>query len=491
MKKLYLLTILLAIVAAGCKKDDSTGATHPLPPVTVSGLADTYTTYTHRDTLHISPTVQNEDRYDFFWTAFSTVFVQGTGQVPKADTLGYSKDLDYVVQLNPGQYYLVFNVKDKKTGVVQLIQKNMSVATLNMNGWYLLKDNAGKTDFDFIYPGGRIDNWIAFYNHGKSLDGNAVKAVFTPSFKMTLTAGPADVFNAMTVISDKDAGIYRIDNGLVMHSFDDMFFSKPATRKLQNVFQPVTTGNLGLINDNKAYAMSKGALFTEMPATYKVSPVATVCAMDIGFDLNTHSVFCFNGQYYAALGSNGVDLKNMNADIVWMGGYAGVRSVSMLLFRLADGRGMLTKLNGSYGFLAGYSAPLITGRDTLPATHGLMSASIIAGNYDADYIYYALGNKVYLTDLATTQEALQVALPAGETVTCIQHIKYPQPASPNIPTTTDVLAIASYVDGHYKVYLHKISSTGTIQPLAQPDFEGDGRVANITYMEQGQGSRVF
>lgn len=489
MKQLHIIAAsLFVLLAAGCKKDNSTSGDHPLPALVVNGLQQNYTAFTHRDTLRINPVVADESRYDFYWTAYSTNFVQGTGQVPKADTLSRTKALNYPVVLNPGQYILVFNVKDKQTAVTKLITLNMNIATVNMNGWYLLKDNGGKTDFDFIHQEGRINNWIAFYNDGKSLDGNAVKAVFTPSFKMTVTG--TELFNAFTVLSERDAGIYRIDNGKLARSFDDMFFLKPATRKLQNAFQSSNTQNLGLINDNKAYSMIKGALFTDLPATYKVSPIAAVGAMDIGFDENSKSIFCFNNANFAALGTNGTTLKNMDANLLWMTGYAGQRSVALALFRQPNGDGVLIKLNAQYGYLAGFSSPLVLARDTMPQTHGLMSASVIGGNYDADYIYYAINNNIWLTDVATLNESLQVTLPAGETVTCIQHIKYPQPSA-GIPITTDFLAIATYANGHYKVWLYKISSTGTIAALPQPNFEGDGRVTNVTYVEQGMGSRVY
>ncbi len=44
-----------------------------------------------------------------------------------------------------------------KTSVTKLINMNMIVATLNMNGWYLLKENGSNTDLDFIHKDGRID----------------------------------------------------------------------------------------------------------------------------------------------------------------------------------------------------------------------------------------------------------------------------------------------------------------------------------------------
>lgn len=490
MKKLYILAAgLFSILAFACTKDKSTPGDRPVPAFEVSGLQTSYSALTLKDTLRINPNVQNESRYEFYWTAFSSAFIQGSGNI-KPDTLAKTKDLNYAVKLNPGPYILVFNVKDKETGIIKLFNVNMTIATLNMNGWYLLKDNGGKTDFDFIHNTGRIDNWIAFYNGGKSLEGTAVKAVFTPSFKMTLTS--TDLFSAFTVLSDKDAAIYRIDNGKVMRTFDDMFFSKPATRRLQSAFQPMNTNILGLINDGKAYTMSKGTLFSTLPATStRLSSLTAVAALCMGFDDVSKSFVLIDGFSFPTPGANAADLKNMNADLVWINGYAGGRSGALMLFRKPDGSGQFFKLNAAYGFLSGSQSPMVLAKPTVPQTHGIMSASAIAGNYDNDFIYYAVGNKIYLSDVVTTQESLQITLAAGETVTDIQHIKYPQPIQTSTPITLDFLAIATYANGRYKVYLHKISSTGTIQPLPQPNFEGEGRVTNITYMEQGNGSRTF
>ncbi|UYQ91170.1 PKD-like family lipoprotein [Chitinophaga horti] len=490
MKKIYIIAACLLVILAGaCSKDDSSGITNPLPAVEVDGLEEAYSLYTRRDTLRINPTVADESLYDFYWTVYTTGFVQGTGQVPKPDTLARTKNIEYAVVMDPGNYYLIFNVKHKASGVVKMINIPLTVATLTMKGWYLLKDDGAHTDFDFIHPEGRINNWIAFFNEGRKMSGKAVKAVFIPGYKTGLSS--TNLFSTLMVLSENDLLVCRVDNGKVVNSFDDIFFSKPPVRKLQNALVSMSGSNIGLINNNLAYAMTKGALFADLPPTYRVSGVAGVAAMDIGFDITSKSVICYNFANFAALGSNGGDLKNMGADMTWIGGYAGVRSAAMALFRKPDGSGILAKLNAQYGYLAGFQSPLVPNKQNLSSEHGLMNASTIGGNYDADYVYYAIGNSIYRTDIATISETLQVSVPAGETITCIQHVKYPQPVSATVPPTVDYLAIASYANGHYKVWLHKVNSTGTIQPVTAPSFEGDGRVTNITYMEQGLGSRTF
>ncbi|RFS19226.1 hypothetical protein DVR12_23600 [Chitinophaga silvatica] len=490
MKRIYIfLAVMTSFAAASCTKDKSTGFTSTLPAFGVSGIKDTINVFTHQDTLRISPQVLDSSLYDFYWTNISGNFVSVNGNKNVTDTLARTRELNYVVMLDPGPYYLVFNIRDKKSGVIKLVPIYLNVSTLNNDGWYLVKDNNGKTEMDFIHKAGRIDNWIATYNNGKSLEGNAVDAVFAPNMRPTLTS--ANLYGGLVVISDKDAGIYRVSNGQATYSFDSMFFSKPANRKPQRVFQPQNMSNLMLINDNKAYCMTKGTLFTDLPQTYKPSPQVAVGSMEVGWDLTTKSIMYFNATNYANMGSNGPDLKNMTSDLIWSIGYPGTRSVAMLLFKMPDGNGMLYKMNTLYQFLNGSEKALIMVRDTLDATHGLLHANVIGGNYDSDYLYYAIGNNIYMTDVTTVTERLQITLPEGETVTAIQHVKYPVPTSGVSSYTTDYLAVASYKANRYKVWLYKLTSTGTIQPLAQPTFEGDGRVKRVIYMQQGQGSRVF
>ena len=496
MKKLYILAAsLIVLLAAACNKDHSTGVSKPIPAVNLSGLKDTFNVFTHKDFLKVSPVVQNETDFDYYWTFFSANFTPGQGLV-KADTLARTKDLNYEVLQDPGPYILVFNVKDKRSGVTKQFNMTVNVTTLTMNGWYLVKDNGGKTDMDFIYSTGRIDNWIANFNDGKSLDGDAVKAVFVPGFKTSPTS--PTVFNTLMVLSANDAAIYRIDNGAMVMNFDNMFFTKPATRKPQGVYQPNANNYLGFINDGKAYNLVKGTLFSNLPVNYNnsvydnLSPITAVAALSLCFNQNTKSIFCVDGSNIVELkaANGGIKLQNMNANLQWMTGYTGNRSVAMMLFRNPQDTGYLFKLDAHYGPLIGSGALFLT-QDTLKPEHSLMSASVICGNYDIDLIYYAVGDKIYMTDVASLQENLQFSLPAGETVTCIQHIKYPQPVSAAVVNTVNYIAIATYNAGHYKVYLHTISGTGTLSALPQANFEGDGRVSSIIYMEQGNGSRVF
>lgn len=498
MKKIYILAAgILTLLAAACNKDESTGA-GPVVTLKVTGLKDTINVYTHRDTIRLNPVVESESDYDFYWTLFTTNFTANQGLV-KPDTLARTKSLSYEVLKDPGAYILVFNAKHKSSGIVRQVNMTANITTLTMNGWYLVKDNAGKTDMDFIYPTGRIDNWIAFYN-GKSLDGDYVGAQFAPGMKPTPTSQTS--YSGLMVASKNDVAIYRVDNGAMLMNFDNMFFSKPSVRKPQGVSQPVTTNMLYLINDGKAYNLTKGTLFANMPNTANnfnytaISGLTASVAMDLAWDPVRKTIFGLNSGAYTELTVNTTNLagklKNVNGNLQWMTGYTGNRSVGLLLFRNPQDTGYLYKINGSYGPVATGSGVLIMNADTLKPQHGLMNASVIGGNYFVDLIYYAKGDKICMTDVASALETELFQLPAGETVTTIQHVVYPQmTANPPISPSISYIAIATYKAGRYKVYLHTISGTGTISAVTQPSFEGEGRVANVIYMEQGNGSRSY
>ena len=501
MKKLSILAAgLLVLLAAACNKDDSTGA-GPVVTLKVTGLKDTFNVYTHQDFLKVTPTVENESSYDYYWTLFSTNFaaVNNLGII-KPDTIGKTKDLNYEVLKDPGAYILVFNAKDKGTGVVRQVNMVVNITTLTLNGWYLVKDNGGTTDMDFIYNGGRINNWIANFNGGKSQDGNVVQAVFVPQFKTSLTT--QNTYSAMAVLSKNDVGIYRIDNGTMVMNFDNMFFSKPTVKKPQAVFQPISTQYLGFINDSKYYTLTKGTLFANTPASSgsisytNLSNFTADVALDLGWDPVRRSMFgytTYGFQELTVTTTNGVDkLKNVNGQMQWMAGYTGGRSVAMVLFRNPQDTGYFYKLNGTYGPIGAGSGAVIMNADTLKPQHGLMNATNICGNYDVDLIYYVTNGKVYMMDVASASETYLFDLPAGETVTALQHVKFPEPIGTPVPVSTlSYVAIATNNAGHYKVYLCPISGTGTLSLPAQPAFTGDGSIKTMIYMEKGAGTRVF
>lgn len=64
--------------------------------------------------------------------------------------------------------------------------------------------------------------------------------------------------------------------------------------------------------------------------------------------------------------------------------------------------------------------------------------------------------KLYKYVIDNQHEEAILDLPAGEKVTCMQHIMYPNPMSETYGSKIDCFAIATYANGKYKVWLARI-----------------------------------
>ena len=196
---------LVSLLPIACFEDDNKYEYVKLDEIVIEGIERSYVRKSHQDILSITPTVTTDADVEYAWELWTSVRTDGI--IYKPDTIGREKNLNYEVMEDPGTYYLVFNVKDKKTGVTTVCRSTLNVETLNSTGWYLLKDEevAGEmyTDYDFIYDGGRIDNWIAFYNNGKKLKGEAVKSIFSSNYSDQLSGGGYNYINVLMPVMER------------------------------------------------------------------------------------------------------------------------------------------------------------------------------------------------------------------------------------------------------------------------------------------------
>lgn len=487
--------MLLVSVAClqSCYKDNSDLASTFIPDVKYSNVEPSYTVLARIDTLKIKPKFAigyKDEDYTYTWLMYSKNHVQESQTLAKADTLSQSKDVDYLITQRPGNYWLTFNIKHKETGVTKITRYEVTISTPTMSGWYILKDENNETDFDFYGAKGiYVHNWIAFYNGGKSLPGKSIKAVYIPAMKTKLNS--VDLFSALGVVTDQDAGIYRLENGLVQYTYDNMFFTKPAVRKPQNMVVPMA-GTVVLVNDNNPYYLTKGALFANLnPSNYRVSPTVSITAIDIYFDNLSKSVITYQPPGLTDFKDNAKTVKNTESNLVWMEGYVYPRNATSILLRHnVTGDGRLIKLNSTYTAYYSATEPFVILDKVVEKNHPLLNADLLAGNFDNDILYHVKDGKLYATNYATLEPELMNTFPAGENVTLVQHIKYPVPG-PNVVNKINYLAVATQANGRYKVWLYEINSLGRIIPKSKPDFEGTGRVSNITYFENGEGSRTF
>ena len=128
--------------------------------------------------------------------------------------------------------------------------------------------------------------------------------------------------------------------------------------------------------------------------------------------------------------------------------------------------------------------------DILPSTLNLITAEKWAVNANYGIIYFVKDQKLYRYSVDSGNEEVILNIPAGEKVTCMQHIIYPNLMSTDYGSIIDQFAIATYSNGKYKVWLHEFEA-GSLKPLNEPTFEGNGRVTCINYVSGNSSNFLF
>ena len=109
---------LVSLLPIACFEDDNKYEYVKLDEIVIEGIERSYVRKSHQDILSITPTVTTDADVEYAWELWTSVRTDGI--IYKPDTIGREKNLNYEVMEDPGTYYLVFNVKDKKTGVTTL-----------------------------------------------------------------------------------------------------------------------------------------------------------------------------------------------------------------------------------------------------------------------------------------------------------------------------------------------------------------------------------
>ena len=150
MKKIIYLFffIPLMINLAACYDDTGNYDYTDLPDVDIKMQDTVYAT--QFKTLELTADVDLNDApesdYEFNWRIWSNEI----GGVWEQKEIGNSRNLTYEVAEIPGSYTLVLTVTNKKTEVKTHKQIYLAVQGSITEGWMVLQEKEGKTDFDLI-----------------------------------------------------------------------------------------------------------------------------------------------------------------------------------------------------------------------------------------------------------------------------------------------------------------------------------------------------
>jgi hypothetical protein len=153
MRRYILFSGILALATLSCSEDKGSYNYKEINEVVISGLDAEYTTLYKSDTLKITPqlnfTQETTDRYEYIWEVGKVNF---SSTAPIA-VIGRERDLNYFVELEPGDYALYMGVTDKETGVRWNSRSKVTlhVRTPLARGFLVIgEDEEGYADVDMI-----------------------------------------------------------------------------------------------------------------------------------------------------------------------------------------------------------------------------------------------------------------------------------------------------------------------------------------------------
>ncbi len=319
-----------------------------------------------------------------------------------ADTLSREKDLNVVTSFDPGSQNLIFSVYDKKHDVRYNKAINLNVVTPFSQGWAILKEKDGATEFDFI----------------SEITGNHVVDVFENVAKVNLTGTPLNIgFNWSTTLGWNQMFVCTSEGGAyfdgVAMQLDTYILDR--FNSTSEIELPFTAFGIDDKTDTYGWPiLAGGKLFTksgryledgwwEFPADgdyYITDKFASSLGQVVYFD-EAHRRYMVNARngnymdYYLLIPETTADPENdlfdpsaLNMDCIWM---ETVRSTYQVVSVLKDDA-------GSY-FLQRFSSSYYKAFDAI--AHIQLEAGMVddqsqfVNDNVYDFTYFSQGNKIH------------------------------------------------------------------------------------------------
>ena len=232
MKKIYCLLGFIVCAFYACLEDKGNDIYRELNDVTIERMKDT--TVEQFTRLQVTPEIAVSDgdfdpeNYTYLWHMYITY---GSGNPTKSDTLSFEKDLDVEVTGVPGEYSLVFEMTDKKTGIQYVPDRLTQVTVVNSysKGMMALSNVNGEANVTFVNVVGSVVEDAYQKVNGEVAGKNPTGARYITS----MIAGAEKMVVIMT--DDERGGVVvkPLDMSYVM-DFKDMFYFQPEVVKPQS-----------------------------------------------------------------------------------------------------------------------------------------------------------------------------------------------------------------------------------------------------------------
>lgn len=507
MNKKLIRNILFAGMLASlasCYKDDGNYDYITLPDVKIEMDKQFYADQFSELEIPVSINLDGdaEADYEYTWRLWSD-------EIKRADykkTISNDKDLKFQVNELAGSYTLTFTAHNKRTNVDTYKQATLVVQGAITEGWMVLQEKDGKTDFDLImtpFFSKRVQEDKIFHDlyqsvNGEQLEGRGVKI------------GSQNCFNRyqfVTVLTDK--GGARLYAETMQKAFDmSSLITDGKPWKPENYifwhywWSPGRYAYDAIISDGRFY---------------EYTPMET---MGIKFTSYTEPILKDGRTYKSA--KYAPRLFDYKQGIIFdelQGGFVSIEKNTYVLGDMPDATGQMfdwNHMNGSLKYIDtgqgkkeyGVIEDWDTHKKTLYCFNFDTKKNIAAGMYamdncpeidDAQYyavgergpvFYYATDRNVYLYDYSGTNTA-RVAYTLENSAEKITGMKLLKPCvyiSSRVMSSHDydnkVLILSTYnadtKEG--KVYMFYVNEgNGTIDSASQKVFGGFGEILDMDY----------
>ena len=515
MMRRILYILALAIAAAACSQDEGNYDYVDLKEPVITGLQDQSVLTLSR--LQLTPDLGEADfpegEYAFEWK------VLDRNVMGEAVVIGTEKNLDYEVTLAPGSYALYFTVTEVATGLYWQQSVELTVSSSMSEGWMVLCSDGGRARLDVVSA-------VTGETMTDVLKGNGMPQMNGPR-RIQWLSDKTDAASPYYLLTDdgatrlgKDAFEWKpeydfayevaVQDKLVPHSIVSAGFGKVVVSGT-NAHYCEIMGIDGLygsaVNKDFAVAPYVGAnvLATQVyAAVYMLYDIdnkrlVAYCPLlatnDLG-GLNPLTSMEEMGQIAEGMAPGSGVLGN--AFDAWPEGYdcvymentrydPGNAKMGLTYVLLRDGADcrlygvqlgdMLRYADCTYVLGKGSHADLSQCQDILHED------ALYAFSSLKNYMYYAVGDKVYRVDLSASpaKADLQFSL-SGENITCLKFNLFQK--AENMQRSYDLL-VGSDKDGSgvLRVYEGR-ESDGDFRNVEPQKFEGFAEIVDVTYKER-------
>lgn len=489
MKKLFYILFLSVLCLTGCYEDKGNYDYNPIPPIELSGLEPEYTVYAMIDVLDIVPQFAEKEDCDCLWTLFLT----GNPRA-EVDTLSTEPDLHHKVVESSGNYTLALTITNRKTGDRQIFQSSVTVQTVYSTGCYILKEVEGQTDVDLITSDQSLAENILAGNETR-IEGKPRSFVVCSDINyVDEEGGTHERVKTVWITSEQDARMLTLENMQPVYDLHTMFYEEQPNESPRGM--QFVSNNLIYLSNNGCYnlalliptAMHKFGLPLEVSnavadeakdcacSKYALSSLLYTMFYD---EKNERFLIEINGNLYRfsdrdKFGNPTMSPNNMNSDLIYLcksqaNNYA-------VMFDKGQQQHVVYKLEKNAYDMYGTElySPLLEKKE-LNANAKLPQGETFGCNLQNAFIYFSIGNTLYMFDYNTMQEQADLLPGLEGDITMVKHIQ----GTDKEGQSYEYLVVGASQGGRYKLYFCEMLAGKPDLSKTPKVIEGEGAPTDI------------